>query len=793
MHEQHARKPPKLRNKLERAALENAALMSQLLVSCHREVLDQHALTAEASANIFTPFLEGNVNLDLQAALSELKPGFKPADLTPFKDAIADALATREGRLTSIGQGPKISPGQLEKQAFDLILAGLQHDLDTYQVWRAKCMDREAAIYFQKLQHASTRHARAREIAGDIFAEESTGTSWHMALTTWGKDQVNINKLEQMKDQIAKRQQLHTRDHVRCVAVLNWAAPAVFASSTQHRQAGLLGATVNDESKSIGLVLTPAHFYKKGHLFKAEESAMALLADAGINTDHRFVLAFAKRQDDRSNRSLVQQGVVVLNGTDHKTQDVVYNVWKNVPLLQKNLVSDVAMMATASLLTIEDMAENALPPNTDPSFQSHGQTEKFAQCGQDAASKLLTAMLSNGLNESERTAILVLDLSSRTLEFAKATYELGRSGAAPGAVYYLGFAESAAEEEWQRYHLGSWMANGFLEGTLKLPAGSQPLGPAELPPELVTGLPPKPDLTTLTWSNRKKDGLVTPKTPDKVLQAWHDHAEFGENFRNWLTKAREATALDLSAEEADGKEKPRGSRGGEGTGPAPDPSPTGEPDPKKLKLSTASLPSCFIADVPTPLSWSAQVGVTGGGKKASVRLLIAVGQRIFLCNDSAADITMGAGTILAGYFRGKWLTEKQVAAEPSASDVPFKLVDTNSWVVEDGKLLTLGHCVQQRRAKSPLEVKIRYHEIKERPTGADAKFFQCDAKQVISFRPESAPVKEQPREGESAVVNSSALAGVVNPDIWTTATSEVVFAMKWGAHGFTPAGPWCAS
>ena len=277
-------------------------------------------------------------------------------------------------------------------------------------------------------------------------------------------------------------------------------------------------------------------------------------------------------------------------------------------------------------------------------------------------------MLSNGLNESERPAILVLDLSSRTLEFAKATYELGRSGAAPGALYYLGFAESAAEEEWQRYHLGSWMANGFLEGTLKLPAGSQPLGPAELPPELVTGLPPKPDLTTLTWSNRKKDGLVTPKTPDKVLQAWHDHAEFGENFRNWLTKAREATALDLSAEEADGKEKPRGSRGGEGTGPAPDPSPTGEPDPKKLKLSTASLPSCFIADVPTPLSWSAQVGVTGGGKKASVRLLIAIGQRIFLCNDSAADITMGAGTILAGYFRGKWLTEKQVAAEPSAAE-----------------------------------------------------------------------------------------------------------------------------
>ena len=57
------------------------------------------------SANILTAFLERNVSYDLkmQCALSELKSGVKPADLTPFKEAIAEAFATREGQLTSMG------------------------------------------------------------------------------------------------------------------------------------------------------------------------------------------------------------------------------------------------------------------------------------------------------------------------------------------------------------------------------------------------------------------------------------------------------------------------------------------------------------------------------------------------------------------------------------------------------------------------------------------------------------------------------------------------------------------
>ena len=39
-------------------------------------------------------------------------------------------------------------------------------------------------------------------------------------------------------------------------------------------------------------------------------------------------------------------------------------------------------------------------------------------------------------------------------------------------LYYLGFAETSAELEWQQHHLQTWLSEGFLSGDLPLPAGA---------------------------------------------------------------------------------------------------------------------------------------------------------------------------------------------------------------------------------------------------------------------------------------------------------------------------------
>eukprot|EP00435_Cladocopium_sp_Y103_P075808 s119_g65.t1 len=198
--------------------------------------------------------------MDTAALTSELAKAFQPADLTPFKSIIATCIAKRDGKMQALGKGGKICAGQLEKQAFELLLSSLQHDADSYAVWKAKCTDRESALYFQKLSHKTARHSRAREMADSVFADER-GPGWMMTLARWeSKDAMNVSLWNEVCSHITRQCQLPDAKHIRCLCVLNWAAPSVFSGATQNKQSMLLGAIVNSGSKSTGVALTPSYF-----------------------------------------------------------------------------------------------------------------------------------------------------------------------------------------------------------------------------------------------------------------------------------------------------------------------------------------------------------------------------------------------------------------------------------------------------------------------------------------------------------------------------------------------------
>ena len=183
VHCSHARKPSAIRSKLDTAAMTEATQMSQLLISCLQEIQDQHALPGGAKDKILQDFVDGdnNLELELQGAISELKKGWQPAELTPFRELIATCIAKRDGKLKALQKGPKISAGQLEKQAFEVLLSSLQHGVDTHAVWKAKCLDRDSVVHFQRLSHTSARHTRAREIADSVISEDR-GLGWQISL-----------------------------------------------------------------------------------------------------------------------------------------------------------------------------------------------------------------------------------------------------------------------------------------------------------------------------------------------------------------------------------------------------------------------------------------------------------------------------------------------------------------------------------------------------------------------------------------------------------------------------------
>lgn len=794
VHAVHTRKVAGARTKMDPTACLEALQMSQLLVSCLTEVSDQYPVSSEARDAVLQPFLAGNntLELELQAAISESKKSWQPAELTPFKDLIATCISKRDGRLDTIGKGPKISAGQLEKQAFQLVLASLQHDVDAYLVWKAKCDDRESALYFQKLNHAAARHTRAREMAESVFSEDR-GLGWSMALQCFeDQDAANINAWQDTCEHIAKGNQLRSTQQVKCVCILNWAAPAVFSGGTQTKQATLLGAILNNsgESRNLGLMLAPAYFYKKGSLYKSMENAHKLLANAYLNIDTPFAMAFEGRNDERQKRSLLQTGYLAFPG-DTKAMEPVWQFWKGSDIMRNNLVKDCPLPLTVDLLEMEDLADDSLPTTTLETTHV-GQAEKFQQLGEGAALKLLQATLSNLPTEAERSAILVVDLSSRTLDFAKATYQLRGSVNLP--LYYLGYCETPGQSEWQRFHMSAHLATGFLEKKLPLPPGAQPLADKELPAELVTALPSKPDLGTLTWNTAKKQGgLPTLRTPDKVLQAWHDHSEFGAEFQEWLRTAREKAPLDLKADTSDSASA--GSQGKKrGAAEAAASSSAGLPDsdgaePKRLRTTT-DLPCIAVADLPTPLSWSASLPLSSSNKKAGGKcsLVIAVGKKLYLVNEGTCPLEFSANTAVAGYWKGAW--NKLAEGETREADVVFKLCDSNSVVLCAGKATTVGQMVKEKRAISPLDVKIMYHDMTEKPSANDPTFFSLTCKNEILFRPEAVQVKEEQR-GEGGVVKLpyTSVASCLATADWETLATCIIWSVRWTARGLSPVRP----
>ena len=788
VHHVHTRKDPRIRAPLKQADCEDAVMMSQLLLSAYYEANEQHPLACQKE-DILKPFLDGNTNLelDLQGAVSECRKNWQPADLACFKAAIAESLAKRDGKMTQLGHGPKITPGQLEKQTFELNMTSMQLDVDSYSVWRNKCADRDAALYFQRLQHSSARHSRAREIAESIFDDER-GPSWMMNLQIWNEnsDAPNMQVVKDTVAHIGRINQLAT-EQVRCMCILNWAAPAIFQGSIPTRQANLLGALANSEWRGIGAVLTPVHFYQKGSLYKVEKKCMDSLANASLNTDQRFALAYSGRNDGREKRSLLQPGILVMPSSSTDAYEQCNATWKGAPVMRQAVLTDIPQITSAEMHVIQDMSETALPTTTDVTTHA-SQVEKHQQIGVTAASKILTAFCS-GLAESERAALLLVDLSTHTLEFAKAAYEVRQSLNLP--TYYLGFSQSEGELEWQKYHLGTHLSEKFLQGSLPLPPGTSPLAPAELPTELVSALPGKPELTTLGWSTKKcSDGLPSLKTPDRLVAAWHDHHEFGGKFREWLSQTRDKGFLDIAAEEkneAQGKKR-------EVTG-APEVGEVGRPA-KKIKSGEAEeVTAIRLEELPTPLCWGGNFPC--GNKKSFGQLVIAVGKRIFICNRNTTDpLQCSTGTHIAGYYKGKWHMRKekgQGSADdgPRPSDVVFHVKDADSLVFLDGKLQTLEAVVAAKRAVSPLEVKILYHDLKEKPRSDNAKWFETVLKFSTLFRPESAPVKEEQKEKNGVEVNLpyTSLAGCLDPGHWDTKLSKVVWCVKWTDRGLSPVRP----
>ena len=97
-----------------------------------------------------------------------------------------------------------------------------------------------------------------------------------------------------------------------------------------------------------------------------------------------------------------------------------YQVWRSVPMMQLPLVSELPLLKTKDMVTIEDIRNDALPETTSQDTKQP-QGEKHQQLGLEAGRKIVEALCTN-LQEQQRGAFAFIDATAHTLEFAKACY-----------------------------------------------------------------------------------------------------------------------------------------------------------------------------------------------------------------------------------------------------------------------------------------------------------------------------------------------------------------------------------
>ncbi len=233
--------------------------------------------------------------------------------------------------------------------------------------------------------------------------------------------------------------------------------------------------------------------------------------------------------------------------------------------------------------------------------------------------------------------------------------------------------------------------------------------------------------------------------------------------------------------------------------PPPPPGPPARDRPPPLAHSTGvGPPPCRPSvareadQVNQPILHETKLLATPG-----LSIAIAAGSRLWLMNRGENTASLEKWTFLAGFFKGKWWQRKsgQPAAEDLGRNVPFVLCGAHDVVQLGGTCSTIGLLINQRRATSPADAKVCYHELLDQPEPGNPGHFTLHMKHELLFKAEDLPVKVKKEEEDGTVPQATTvlqchLASALPWSAWNTDLSTVVWVLKWTrAKGLQPVRP----
>ena len=325
----------------------------------------------------------------------------------------------------------------------------------------------------------------------------------------------------QLQRDIAAKHHIDAKDIVSIV-VVNWVAPCTIKSEMLDLQANCIATVASLTDKCIIPILFPQFSYKRGQLYLSDRMIMDMLAQRGLNFDHKFGLLFSDRPDSRDTRCLIYDGRIV-TPFDMKESEYIF---RNCELMKGR--TEPAMMLKSSLLqSIEDTSEEALPSTTDVDGCVKGAA-KFAQVGPDGMEKLLDAIL-GGISLDNRSAVIFWELNAGwgNLFDAYLTKRLGWNFPA----YYFTSTDDSVLYEWLLHNKKDTIKAMHLEGKLEVPGFS--ILPAKMPESLLEDPPAVPTMNRLVAIPVKRDEGSTMKVAmrEDLIKTWYAHNLFGDEFK----------------------------------------------------------------------------------------------------------------------------------------------------------------------------------------------------------------------------------------------------------------------
>ena len=350
-------------------------------------------------------------------------------------------------------------------------------------------------------------------------------------------------------------------------------------------------------------------------------------------------------------------------------------------------------------------------------------------------------------------------------------------------VQYVAFPEDDEHKDGLNWWLKHNAAEELLNGSLTL-AGVH-LPPAEPPADELVSLPPTPILAVLVGGERQSASAAV-RLPDDVVAKWSGGGLLAERLQRLIDSALAVGSDPVVSPPA--QKRPRLSEGGAG-GRSRAGSSAADPG---TAAAAAGIQPILVSQVP-PLAHEIQFASV---RETDLALCVAApavqGAGLFIANRGDSDVDLPAGTLVAGFFSGKWVHgDDQVIASDPGKDVWFVLESAETRVMVGGIAMTLGEALERAPAR-----KVQYHVVAPDPQPGAPGHFQLTVKNHVAYRNHELPaaVKKElgnPASGEPALgPQQGHAASALPPKDWETELAEIIWTVRFhAAKGLAPVRP----